>query len=80
MPHQVGEEGDVIVFFQEVLREAMAEGVRIHNFGVEAVLVRELFQLGGDPSRGDDLSETVAEDVSGSEPFRGKPFFRFFAQ
>ena len=78
--HQVGEERNVIVLIQEVLRESMAEGVRIHHFGVEAVLVRELFQLGGDPSRSDDLSETVAEDVSGSDSFSGEPFFRFFAQ
>ena len=61
MSHQIGKERDVIELFQEILCEAMAEGVWIHHFLVQSILRCIVLQLLRYASGSDTLSETVQE-------------------
>ena len=49
--HQVGQEGDVVASFQEVLGEEMPEGVGMDHLWVDAVFAGEVLELLGDTAR-----------------------------
>ena len=76
MAHQVRKERDVVELREKVLGEAVAEGVRIDHFGVDAVALREHLQLAGDATRRDARAEAVAEEVAACAAGLHEPLVR----
>ena len=76
MTHEVCQQGDVVVFCQEILREAVPEGVGIDHLGVNAVFYSIVPQALVYASLGDQPSPTVQKDeprfhLLGFKPFQG---------
>ena len=77
--HQIDKERNVIELLQEILGEAMTEGMWIYHFLVKPIFYGIILQLLCYASGCDTLSETVQEQVA-SRSFRAfKPFCRFYS-
>lgn len=76
MPHQVRKQRNVVELCQEVLGEAMAEGVRIDNLRIDAVAPCKRLQLITDAASRDALPETVAKEIAACASSFRKPLFR----
>ena len=80
MSHQVGKQGDVVVFLKEILGEAVAERVRVDHVGVQSVADGEDFQLLGYAAGGDAFAEAVHEQVAGVAALILDPFLSLFLE
>ena len=65
VPHQVGQESDVVVLLQKVLRKAMTEGMRIHDLLIKPILLGIILQLLRNAPGRDSLSKTIQKEISG---------------
>lgn len=77
MPHQVGEQGDVVILFKKILGVAVAERMWIHDLRVKPVFLGIIFQLLRDPARGDALAVSVEKQIAGGAVRFLQPFNSF---
>ena len=80
VPHKVGEEGNVVESFEEVLCEPVAKRVRIDHFLVDAILVCEMFKLHSYAACSYSVPESVEEEIAGSLVFLVDPIDRFVSE
>lgn len=78
--HEVGKQGNVIEFLQEILGIAMAERVRVNNFLVQAILHRIVLQLLWYASCRDALAKAIKKEIATCAVECLQPLFSFRAQ
>ena len=60
MAHEIGQEGDVFVFLEEIDSEAEAEGMGVHDFSGDVVFVSKAAKLFGNAAAGHDSAFAFA--------------------
>ena len=80
MAHQIRKKFDIVALFQKVFSEPVPKRVRINNGGVDAIALRKLFQLRGNPPRCDPLPKSVQKNEAAFLPFLVKPGKGFILQ
>ena len=63
--HQVGQEGEIILFAQKGFCVHVTEGVRVDDLGIQAVAFAVLFQLPVNAAGADAVSIPVEEQIAG---------------
>lgn len=80
MAHQICQEGDVIIFFQEVFGKSVAEGMRIHGIWIYPIPDSQVLQLNGHSAGGDHLTVLIQENKSACNPLFSEPGKGFIAE
>jgi hypothetical protein len=80
MPHKIGKQSYVIIFFQKVLCIAVTERVRIYYLFVKSVLLGVVFELLRDTSCRDMLAEAVKKKIARCTLLSFEPFKRFVTE
>lgn len=64
MPHQVGEQCNIIISLQKVLGVSMSERVRVHNLWIQLISDRIILKLLGNTTRSYSVTKPIEEQIT----------------